>query len=64
MHDSYSTDTGNGSLKDRDVGAGEDRYGPWMLVARRRPGQKRTNIIVATEDHTSHGMEQPEHGPR
>ena len=63
-HDSYSTDTGSGTLKNRDVGTGEDGYDPWMLVARRRPRQKRTNLTVATEDHAGHSLNQSVHGPR
>ena len=34
----------------------DDRYGPWMLVTRRKPGQKRTNLPITTEDHTSYGL--------
>nr|POE95839.1 hypothetical protein CFP56_75947 [Quercus suber] len=64
MHDSYSTSTGSGTSKDRIVGTGDDGYGPWMLVALRKPGQKKTNLTANTKDHTGHGLGQSMHGLR
>nr|POE70598.1 hypothetical protein CFP56_23035 [Quercus suber] len=39
---------GSGTSNDRGAGSKEDRYGPWMLVARRKPGQIRTNALATT----------------
>ena len=43
-HDSYESGTSSGTSNDRGVDAEEDRYGPWMIVARRKPGQKKKKI--------------------
>nr|POF20385.1 uncharacterized protein CFP56_39667 [Quercus suber] len=61
-HDSYSTSTGSGMSKDRIVSTGDDGYDPWMLVALRKPGQKKTNLTANTKDHTGHGLGQSMHG--
>ena len=63
-HDSYSFGTGNGTSNDRGAGTKEDRYYPWMLVARRKPGPKRTNSTATTKNHLSHGFGQTVHGFR
>lgn len=39
LHDSSYTGLGSGMVKDRDAGIDEDKYDPWMLVTRRKPGQ-------------------------
>nr|POE81164.1 hypothetical protein CFP56_30353 [Quercus suber] len=48
--------------KDRGAGTEDYRYGPWMLVTRRKPGQKMTNTSVISRDHSSHGLGQAVHG--
>nr|POF20885.1 uncharacterized protein CFP56_76508 [Quercus suber] len=64
LHDSSCTDTGSGTMKDRGAGVEEDRYGPWMLVTRRKPAQKKTNPAVTSEDHPLHELGQNSHGFR
>ena len=54
-HDSYESGTGSGTSNDRGVDAEEDRYGPWMIVARRKLGQKKTNSAVTFGDHVNRG---------
>ena len=63
-HDSHSTDTGSGTSNNRGTGTEEDGYNPWMLVARRKLGQKRTNFTGNTEAHAGHGLGQTAHGLR
>ena len=63
LHDSSCTDTSSGTMKDRG-GTKEDRYGPWMLVTRRKPGQKKTNLGVMFGDHPLHRLGQASHGFR
>ena len=63
-HDSYSSGIGSGTSNDRGAGTKEDRYYPWMLVARRKPGPKRTNSTDTTKNHLSHGFGQTVHGFR
>ena len=53
VHESYCTGTGSG-LKDSAAGREEDGYGPWMLVARRKPGQKRTNMAGTSGEKAVH----------
>ena len=64
LHKSSCTDIGSGTMKDRGVGMEEDRYGPWMLVTRRKLGQKKTNLAVIVRDHSLHGLGQTSHGFR
>lgn len=61
-HDSHSTGIGSGMSKDREADTEDDRYGPWMLVTRRKLGQKRTNLPITSEDHSSQGLGQNVHG--
>nr|POE91809.1 uncharacterized protein CFP56_64217 [Quercus suber] len=63
VHDSYCSGTGSGTKKDSVAGKEEDRYGPWMLVARRKPGQKKTSNAVISGDHSVHGLGRDRHGP-
>ncbi|XP_030923106.1 uncharacterized protein LOC115949992 [Quercus lobata] len=56
VHDSYCSGTGSGTNKDSIAGREEDGYGPWMLVARRKAGQKKTNNAVTSENHSKHGL--------
>ena len=58
MHDSHSSSTGSGASNDRGADTEEDRYDPWMLVARRKPVQKRTNAKGNSENHFNHGLGQ------
>ena len=64
LHELSCTDTGSGTMKDRGAGMEEDRYGPWMLVTRRKLGQKKTNLAVIVGDHSLHGLGQTSHGFR
>ena len=61
VHDSYCFGTGSGT-KDSVAGREEDGYGPWMLVARRKPGQKKTNIVVTSGPQSVHGLGRDGHG--
>ena len=53
VHDSYGTGAGSG-MKESAAGREEDGYGPWMLVARRKPGHKKTNMAVTFGDKAVH----------
>ena len=53
VHDPYCTDTGSG-MKENAAGREEDGYGPWMLVARRKPGHKKTDMAVNFGDKAVH----------
>ncbi|XP_050277774.1 uncharacterized protein LOC126719243 [Quercus robur] len=64
MHDPHSSGTGSGTSNDRGADTEEDRYRPWMLVARRKPVQKRTNVTGNSEDHVKHGLGQSVNGLR
>ena len=63
-HESSYTNSDSGTMKDRGAGMEEDRYGPWMLVARRKARQKKTNLAVTAGDHSLHGLGQTNHGSR
>lgn len=56
LHDSSCIGTGSGTTKDKGAGMEEDKYGPWMLVTCRKPGQKKTNISVISKDHSFHEL--------
>nr|POF25283.1 hypothetical protein CFP56_48297 [Quercus suber] len=58
LHDSSCTGLGSGTVKDRGAGIDEDKYGPWMLVTQRKPGQKKTNFAVTSRDHAMHRLGQ------
>lgn len=64
LHDSSCIGIGSGTTKDKGAGMEEDKYGPWMLVTCRKPGQKKTNISVISRDHSFHGLGQAIHGLR
>nr|POE71751.1 hypothetical protein CFP56_31854 [Quercus suber] len=64
LHEPSCTDTVSGMMKDKGAGMEKDRYGPWTLVARRKPGQKKTNLVVITGDHPTDGLGQANHGLR
>ena len=52
-------------MEDRGAGTEDDRYGPWMLVTRRKSRQKKKkNNSVTSGDHSSHSLGQTSHGPR
>ena len=40
---------GSGTKKDRVADLEDGRYGPWMIVTRRRPGQRRYKNFVSSE---------------
>ena len=61
VHDSYCSGTGSG-MKDSAVGREEDGYGPWMLVARRKPGQKKTYMAGSSGDKSVHDLGRDGHG--
>ncbi|KAL0016800.1 hypothetical protein SO802_003869 [Lithocarpus litseifolius] len=64
LHDSSCTDTGNGTMKDRDAGMEKDRYGPWILLTHKKFGQKKTNLVIPSGNLSTHGLGQTNHGPR
>ncbi|XP_075645458.1 uncharacterized protein LOC142616504 [Castanea sativa] len=51
-HDTASTMPDNGTNKDNRADLEDDRYGPWMTVTRRRPGQRRYKNFVSSEAPT------------
>ncbi|XP_023879304.2 uncharacterized protein LOC111991740 [Quercus suber] len=59
LHDTASTTPGSGTKKDKGADLEDDRYGPWMIVTRRRPGQRRYKNSVSSEVPTRQvsGME-------
>ena len=45
VHDTHGTMPASGLPEDYGTGTDDDRYGPWMLVTRRKVGQRRTNSV-------------------
>jgi len=45
VHDTHGTMPASGFSEDYGIGTDDDRYGPWMLVTRRKAGQRRTNSV-------------------
>nr|POE60543.1 uncharacterized protein CFP56_65433 [Quercus suber] len=64
LHEPSCTDTSSGMMKDKSAGMEKDRYGPWTIVARRKPGQKKTSLAVTPGDHPTNGLGQANHGLR
>ena len=56
MHDSYEFGTGSGTLNDKGADIEKDRYGPWMLMAHRKPRKKKTNSTATFGDHVNRGL--------
>ena len=47
LHDTSSTTPGSGTTKDKGADTEYDKYGPWMLVTRKRVGQRRNKNTVS-----------------
>ena len=58
VHDLSSTSSGSGTTNVREPSAEDDRYGPWMLVSRRKPGNNRTKNAVTPGELSNSGMRQ------
>ena len=58
VHDLSSTTSGSGTKNVREPGAEDDKYGPWMLVSRRKPGHNRTKNVVTPGESSNSGMRQ------
>ena len=58
VHVSASIEVGSGTTNGREAGTDDARYGPWTLVARKKPGQNRTKFSVKSGDVTNSGMRQ------
>lgn len=56
VHDTHNTMPASGSLEDSGASTNDERYGPWMLVARRKARQKRTKNSVSPEGPTNVGL--------
>nr|POE85635.1 hypothetical protein CFP56_55110 [Quercus suber] len=56
MHDTYGTTPASRELEENGKGTDVDRYGSWMLVARRKAGQRGTNSSVSLGGPTKAGL--------
>ena len=62
VHDSASIALGSGTTNGREAGTDDVRYGPWMLVSRRKPRQNMTKYAVNPGDMIKSGMHQTPFG--
>ena len=56
VHDTHSTTTTSGTTEDTGAGIENERYGPWMLVECRKPGQRKTKNFGSPGGHTNVGL--------
>ena len=56
LHDAHSTIPASGTMEDTGAGTENVRYGPWMLVERRKSGQRKTKNFGSPGGHANVGL--------